>query len=197
MTCFPDHDDDKAPGVRVELTTSGMVMNMGIGMGGWMWMGGTAGDGATCRNQYSYRGAPLSASPTAILNGVRRTDRLQLGVRTRLGGSMRWSKDCGHAEGSVLAEYVNSRAAGCLVQRGTYNLGDQRVAGANDACASNEAKFVDENLPEYMLLAAGQTPDASLDLADRMPSRGPEVRAVRVGDVDAAVSCADVRDAKY
>jgi hypothetical protein len=179
-SCFPDHDDDGRPGVGVTLSTTGMATG-------------------TCRNgRYMYRGAPLSASVAAIFDGVRRTDRLQLGVRTKLGGTTRFAKDCDRGQGSGVAEYVNSRAAGCLVQKGTFNWPNgARPAGDADPCEPAEASFLDENLPEYTLLAAGQTPSNSLSITDRQASRGPEVKAVRLGDVDADVSCADVRDAKY
>jgi len=178
--CFPDHDDDGRPGVGVNLSTSGMAAG-------------------SCRNgRYMYRGAPLSASAAAIFDGVRRTDRLELGIRTKLGATTRFANNCDRGQGSAIAEYVNSRAAGCLVQPGTFNWPNSgRPAGDADACESAEASFLDENLPVYTLLAASQTPDSSLDLADRQPSRGPEVKAVRLGDVDDAVSCAEVRDAKY
>jgi hypothetical protein len=52
-------------------------------------------------------------------------------------------------------------------------------------------------LPVYQLLAAGQVPSTTLQLEDVRPSRGPEVKAVRLGDLSAAVGCAEVRDAKY
>lgn len=179
-SCFPDHDDDGLPGVAVTLTTSGMAAG-------------------SCRNaRYSYRGAPLSASVAAIFDGVRRTDRLELGIRMKLGGTSRFANSCDRGQGSALAEYVNSRAAGCRVQRGTFNWPNTgAAAGGDQACDAGELSFLDENLPVYQLLAAGQTPMSSLELADQQPSKGPEVKTVRLGDVDDAVSCADVRDAKY
>ena len=56
---------------------------------------------------------------------------------------------------------------------------------------------MDENLPEYQLLAAGQVPGSALDLDDKKASKGPEVNIVRLGGVNDAVDCAAVRDAKY
>lgn len=177
--CFPDDDDDGRPGVAVTLTTTGTA------------------SGRACGGRYTYRGTPLSESPAAIFNGVRRADRLQLGVRTKLGSSMRWADKCDRAQGSALAEYVNSRAVGCLVQRGTYTFPNAGPAGDNEACDATEVGFLDENLPVYRVLAAGQVPSSALQLQDVRPSRGPEVRAVRLGDLSAAVGCAEVRDAKY
>ncbi|HKU41522.1 MAG TPA: hypothetical protein VJR89_25370 [Polyangiales bacterium] len=178
LRCYPDHDGDDEPGVRVELPSGGYVM------------GGTG-----CRSRYERRSPPLSSSVAAIFDGVRRTDRLELGIRTKLGGTARLADDCNTARGSGLAEYVNSRAAGCWVEPGTQNIGGS-PAGPNDPCQRNETTFLDENLPVYMLLAAGETPDSDLELSDTRPSRGPEVSVVRLKP-GAAVRCEDVRNAKY
>jgi hypothetical protein len=176
LKCFLDHDDDGQPGVRVEVQSGGYAM------------GGTG-----CRSRYEYRGAPLSSSVAAIFDGVRRTDRLELGIRTKLGGAVRLADDCDSAHGSALAEYVNSRAAGCWVEPGTYNFPNGVGAGQNERCQSREVTFLDENLPVYLLLSAGQTPDAGLNLADKSASNGPEIRLARLKGSD----CAAVRDAKY
>jgi hypothetical protein len=180
VACFPDHDSDGKPGVGVTLTTTGTSMN-----------------GSTCRGSYMFRGAPLSASVAAIFDGVRRTDRLELGVRTKLGGSTRFANNCDKGDGSGVAEYVNSRAAGCLVQSGTFNWPDARPAGDAQACDATESQFLDENLPTYALLAAGQTPNSALKLSNAKASPGPQIKILRLGDVTDAVSCAQVRDAKY
>ncbi|HKP55092.1 MAG TPA: hypothetical protein VJV78_00145 [Polyangiales bacterium] len=179
MKCFLDHDDDGNPGVRVELKSGGYLM------------GGTG-----CRNRYEYRGAPLSSSAAAIFDGVRRTDRLELGIRTKLGGTVRLNDDCDSARGSALAEYVNSRAAGCWVEQGTYNFGTGMAAGPNERCVQRETNFMDENLPVYMLLAAGQIPDSDLKIADKSASKGPEVSVVRLKP-GAMTACQDARSAKY
>jgi hypothetical protein len=55
---------------------------------------------------------------------------------------------------------------------------------------------MDENLPVYMLLSAGETPDSDLNLADKGASKGPEVSVVRLKPGN-AVGCADARSAKY
>jgi hypothetical protein len=179
MSCYPDHDSDGKPGVTVKLTTSGMTNEM-------------------CRQaRYNYRAAPLSGSVAAIFNGVKRTDRMELGIRTKLGGSSRFMNNCDRGAGSALAEYVNSRAAGCVVQPGTVAWPDTRPAGQNEACDSAEVDFVDENLPEYQLLTAGQTPNSALELKDKKPSKGPEVSIVRLGTLADDIGCAAVRDAKY
>jgi hypothetical protein len=178
--CFPDHDDDGEPGVQVNLLTSG-----------------TATGGRSCGGRYPYRAAPLSASLAVIVGGVRRTDRLQLGTRIKLGSSVRIADDCSTGKGSAVAEYVNSRAIGCLVEQGSYDLVQTLPAGSHEACTDREANFLDENLPEYLLLNAGQTPASSLQLDDKSASDGPSVSVVRFGATNMDVSCADVRAAKF
>jgi hypothetical protein len=180
--CFPDQDRDGRPGVQLALATSGAAPSK---------------PNACLVTGFNYRGAPVSASVAAIFDGVRRANRLQLGSRMKVGGSFRLSDDCMTAHGSAVAEYVNSRAYGCLIQPGTYDFPVGTRAGANDACSSTEAQFMDANLPVYEVLAAGTTPPKALNLSDKSASRGPESSVVRLGAANAAVSCAVVRAAKY
>jgi len=178
--CFPDHDNDGRPGLTVPLSTTGVS---------------TAGKG--CNRSYTNKGAPLSASLAAIFDGVRRADRTLLGVRMKIGSSFRWGERCESGHGSGIAEFVNSRGQGCLVQPGTVNFGNGFPAGPNEACTADEAAFMDQNLPIYDVLKVGKPPDSKLVLPDTSPSLGPLVRVARLGDKGAAVTCEDVRNAVY
>jgi hypothetical protein len=177
--CFPDHDGDNSPGLTIEMVTKGMAP-AGIG----------------CSGRYTYEGAPLSANPFAIFDGVRRTDRLSLGIRAKLGGSAKISADCNGGVGAAVAQYVQSRATGCRVQQGTFNLGEP-AAGPNVACSKSEFGFLDENLPIYTVLAVGQAPGPTLDVKDKAMSNGARISITRLGDANDAVSCAEVRNAVY
>jgi hypothetical protein len=179
--CFPDHDDDMRPGVQINLPTTGKVVSQT----------------SSCTSGYQIRGAPLSASVAAIFNGVRRADRLLLGARMKVGTSVRIGADCMTARGSALAEYVNSRAYGCLVEPGTTNFPSPIVAGKTQLCASDEAAFVDANLPVYDMLSAGSKPPSMLKLRDTSASMGPQTSVVRLSTGDAAISCDNVRMASY
>jgi hypothetical protein len=179
--CFPDHDGDGKPGVQLLLATSGTAPNRS----------------AVCLAGYGYRGTPVSGSVAAIFNGVRRADRLLLGARMKVGASFRLGDDCATAHGSAVAEYVNSRAYGCMIQPGTADAPFGMRAGANEACATSEAEFIDANLPVYELLTAGSQPIRTLNLSDRSSSRGPEVSVVRLDAAAAAGGCNAVRSAKY
>jgi hypothetical protein len=182
MSCFPDDDDDGHPGLTVTLVTTGKA---------------PPSNGCQDRG-YSYRAAPLSGSPAAIFDGVRRTDRIQLGVRARVGVSVRFGDDCTTGMGSAIAQYVNSRATGCIVQEGTFDfLGDRFPAGKNEACTSTEATFIDQSMPEYQVLTAGQAPAETSSRKNVMPSPGPTVSVVRFGTAGMSVSCDMVRQAKY
>lgn len=182
VTCFSDHDSDGHPGISIQLATDGML---------------PAKPGATmCAAGYTRRAAPLNANPLAILGGVRRTDRIWLGTRIRLGGSGRVSADCNSGDGGGIAEFVESRAAGCYVQQGTADpFGFP--AGPNQECNATEAAFLDQNLPVYTLLRAGESPDAMLKLDDTAPSPGPRFGLRRLGKPSDVVTCADVRAATF
>jgi hypothetical protein len=179
--CFPDDDDDGLPGVEINLLTSGMAPAPS----------GNSG----CNGRYDYRAAPLNASAAAIVNGVRRSDRQLLGARLRLGGSVRLGSDCATASGSALAEYANSRAVGCFAEPGSRDLLGT-AAGQNDRCTQAQTLFIDQSLPEYTVLSAGQRP-AAASRVDRMVSNGPIVSVVRFDPSATPVSCDDVRNANY
>lgn len=187
--CFPDDDDDGQPGVLVKIQQGGKATPPG----------GEDDDSAsgTCRSGYEVRSAPLSDNVAAIFDGVRRTDRLLLGIRARVGGSVRFNNQCDAAEGSAIAQYVNSRAKGCLVQQGSTDWVTRVPAGPNDRCSSSEAAFIDQSMPDYQVLASGEKPASSRSGRDGSASKGPTIRVVRFGKDAAAISCADVRAAKF
>jgi len=178
--CFPDQDEDDKPGLSIELLTQGMVPS----------------PTNTCRNGYRRRGAPLSNSIAAIFNGVRRSDRLEIGVRVKFGTAFTLDDKCETATGSGITEFVNSRSPGCMVQAGTSNPGGM-PAGTNVECNATERQFFDTNLPMYMMLDVGESPSDDLDLADDSPSLGTQVSLVRLGDLGSDVTCEQVRDAAH
>jgi hypothetical protein len=176
--CFLDHDDDSLPGTTVRVK-----------------MDGTA-PGDCMGRPFLYKGAPLSASLGAIFGGVRRADRILLGTRTKLGGASKLSQDCNTGVGEGFAEFVQSRAWGCLAQPGSANPGEP-PAGANEPCAAPEAMFMDENLPIYEILRLGEAPMSNLVVTDRSPSKGPLMSMVRLGKLGDPISCEQVRNAVY
>jgi hypothetical protein len=179
VDCFPDHDADSLPGMTIEILTQGMAPLSSV----------------SCP-EYTFEGAPLSSSPAAIIDGVRRADRILLGTRTKLGGAGVIGADCNGGVGPGVAEFVQSRGWGCLVQEGTANWGGV-AAGPDEACMAAEAAFMDENLPIYNVLRAGQAPDPMLSVPDHAPSEGPKFSLVRVGAPGESVTCAEIRDAAY
>jgi hypothetical protein len=186
QACFPDHDADGNPGLTIELQTMGDVPP------------DLAPTSPECEQQggYEYWGAPLSAQLAAVAKIVRRSDRIHLGTRTKLGGSGRLSDDCMSSVGTGVAEFVQSRAWGCMVQEGTADAFGV-PAGPNDACTGTEAGFMDQNLPIYALLGPGEVPPSTLVLEDNAASSGPHISMVRLGNIGDAVSCEDVRAATY
>jgi hypothetical protein len=178
--CFPDHDSDDKAGLSIELLTDGEVPSATN----------------TCRNGYERKGAPLSNSIAAIFDGVRRADRMQIGVRVKFGAAFTLDDKCEKAKGSGITEFVNSRSPGCMVQPGTANYGGQ-PAGANVACSAAERQFVDTNLPIYTVLDVGERPSSGLELADASPSTGTQVSLVRIADLGSDVTCEQVRTAAH
>ena len=177
--CFADDDADGEPGISLELKTEGMAEPVGA-----------------C-NMYPYRGTPLNDSIAAIFDGVRRADRLQVGIRARIGGSVRFEDDCVSAAGSAVVEYVNSRASGCYVQPGTLDLGSVvGPAGPNDRCREAEANFIDLSMPIYQVLGAGEAPGESSSPRDSSPSDGPTVRVARF-PAELVPGCAQAREAVF
>lgn len=176
--CFPDHDDDDKPGLSIELLTAGTVPS----------------PTNTCRAGYKRRAPPLSNSIAAIFDGVRRADRMQIGVRVKFGTAFTLDDKCESAMGSGIAEFVNSRSPGCMVEPGSANYGGQ-PAGANVACSASERQFVDTNLPIYTVLDVGESPNDDLDLVDASPSSGTQVSLVRLADLGSDVTCEQVRAA--
>jgi hypothetical protein len=178
--CFPDHDADGRAGLTVELAKQGTL----------------PATGEACSNRdYAKRGAPLSSSAAAIFNGVRRSDRILLGVRMKIGGSAILGEECRDSRGSGIAEFVNSRAWGCIAQQGTYNYPFGARAGANDPCTATEASFMDANLPIYNVLPVGEKPSTMLDLTNTTPSKGPTIRLKKIAPLGSDVSCEAVRAA--
>jgi hypothetical protein len=178
--CFPDQDEDDKPGLSIELLTEGIVPS----------------PTNTCRNGYERRGAPLSNSIAAIFDGVKRADRMAIGVRVKFGTAVTLGEKCETAVGSGITEFVNSRSPACMVEPGTANYGGQ-PAGANLACSAAERQFVDTNLPIYTVLDVGETPNDDLELADASSSRGTEVSLVRIGDLGSDATCEQVRAAEH
>jgi hypothetical protein len=178
--CFPDHDGDSKPGLTVQLERDGDI----------------SGASLYCLRSYALRAAPLSSSVAAIFDGIRRTDRIQLGVRMKVGGSVALQgTTCDRGRGTGIAEFVNSRAWSCMVEPGTYNYPIGQPAGANTPCTTTEAQFMDANLPVYDILGVGARPRSELDLSNTAASTGPQMSLVRLGAPNADVNCEDVRSA--
>jgi hypothetical protein len=113
-----------------------------------------------------------------------------------MGGSGRIADDCSTGLGNGVAEFFESRAWGCVVKQGTANLGGM-AAGPNEPCNSNEAQFMDENLPIYHVLGPGEMPASNLNVTNKAPSTGPQFSMVRLGDLGDDATCDQVRNAAY
>jgi hypothetical protein len=172
--CFPDHDNDGHPGITVKLQQDGTPMNLPY----------------TCLSAWKYVTAPISTFGATDPNGG--AVDTYIGLRTRIGGSGKIGADCKSGTGPAMADGFESRLYGCKLKNGMD-------------CKNADANFVDKNLPNYHVLAAGAVPpaewkhpraDADAKL-DRTPSKGPQSSVVRVADLGATVTCAQIRATQY
>lgn len=181
--CFPDVDLDGNPASTLTIRTDGRAPT----------------SGSACGGSYARRAVPLSEDALAILDpfsgdNVRRGDRLFLGTRTKLGGSLLLPDNCNAALGVGIAEFIQSRAWGCLVKEGSGTL--MGAAGPMDPCRAAEAAFIDENLPIYQVLLQGERPNPERAVPD-YASAGPIMRVVRLGALGSPATCSDVRNTVY
>jgi hypothetical protein len=175
--CFPDHDGDGKPGITIRMGKIGQTYSMGD-CGGFML-------------DFVYRGAPLDAI-SALADDSVRADKLQIGLRTRLGGGGTIGADCKSGVGDSNAEFLDSRVLDCSKTDGS-------------ACMPDEAAFVDEQAPTYNILKKGTAPPTDVTKPatqgggplDQTPSVGPRSALVRLGDLGGNFTCADVRNAQY
>ena len=143
-----------------------------------------------CITPWEYMTAPLSALG-ALDKGAGATDTY-IGLRTKIGGSATLAAGCGLTPANAEADGFESRLINCKLKNGMR-------------CDDAGANFVDQNLPNYHVLAAGAVPpaewkhvlpeaDAKLD---RTPSVGPRSSVVRLGDIGTAATCAQIRGTTF
>jgi hypothetical protein len=168
--CFPDQDGDGKPGITARVKLSGDSPEPRYPRrGGWR-----------------YVPAPTDPSPEFFGNGA---TQLYLGLRTTLSTSHPIGSDCQGGVGTADASDLQLRVLDCAMRDGTK-------------CSVAGATFVDQNAPSFHVLQRGETPparwkhrraDADAKL-DRSASLGPRNTTIRLGDLDATVGCADVRE---
>lgn len=174
MACFPDDDGDGKPGITIRMG------KIGERFGTDMCGAGT---------QFTFRGAPLDLLSALDPNSVR-GNILQIGLRTRLGGSGKIAADCKSGVGDSVAENLDSRVFDC-----------QRTDDM--PCDAAQAEFVDNQAPNYRILAKGDKPPAipvngsSDTLVDQTPSVGTRSAIVRLGNLGENFDCAAVRGAPF
>jgi len=163
--CFVDVDGDGRPGFAVSIQTTGTPADPGYGTG-WAF-------------------APAPTDPFAALSGMG-TTKVDIGLRTRVGGSGAIGADCKSGTGDADADDFESRVNDCTKLDGSK-------------CSAMEVSFVDQNTPAFHVLKAGQTPPAMWMNAyqgkNKEASTGPKATVVRLGDVGQTFTCEQVRAA--
>jgi hypothetical protein len=193
IKCFPDHDGDGLPGVSIVMGKIGTnYRDTGCGFGD---------------TPVKFQGAPLDALTTGLCDpsmdpSCERAVDLSIGVRTRLGGgglidSCDTATGAAKGKGDSDADYVDSRVAGCVTNKGT-------------TCDVAAVEFVDSAAPNYNILDKGAAPPATIMQSacecpggcggaacplDQTPSVGGRSAVVRLGDAGMNFDCAAVRAA--
>lgn len=163
--CFVDADGDGRPGFAVKIQTTGTPADPGYGSG-WAF-------------------APAPTDALAAFSGMG-TTAVDIGLRTRVGGSGMIGSDCKSGMGDADADDFESRVNDCVKTDGTK-------------CTNQEVSFVDQNTPAFHVLKAGATPPAmwmmSYQGKNTAASVGPKATVVRLGDVGQTFTCDKVRAA--
>jgi hypothetical protein len=135
---------------------------------------------------WHYTPAPTAAGLPYFGTGAA---TLFAGLQTTLGGAYPLGPNCDGETGPADAADVALRVYDCVMQDGA-------------PCTPSAATIVDQNMPVFHLLSAGEAPasawknlrrdaDAALD---RSASVGPRNTVMRLGDQGAELSCEDVRE---
>ena len=154
-------------------------------------LGQTLG-GVTCHNSQPFviRGMPLD--PLGVVAPDAYAAEIDLGVRLPVALNTVIGADCESGLGRASGGQVELRAYGCRTS-------------ANAACTSDQARFVDEQLMTYQILAAGTAPpqDVARPVSqgdgplDQTASAGPRAAIVRMGPLTTAFTCAQARAASF
>lgn len=169
--CFPDQDGDGHPGVTLEVQARGTPDTPAYSHCG----------------AYRYAAMPTRAGEVFPDQGAR---AIYAGLRLSLTGAQPIGATCDGGSAEMSSASLELRALDCRMDD-------------DSPCTPAGAAYVDQNLPVFHVLAAGEAPpdsfahpDPAIDAAlDRSASDGPRQTAIRLADLDAAVSCADVRAA--
>jgi hypothetical protein len=213
--CYPDHDNDTFDGVTINLRHDNAVYTFTTPAESGIAKANGDTNYGKCSNgtAYKYRG-----SPTAVDIGAGggagagiRAIQVRIGLRTRLGGAGIINSDCASGVGDSTAQFVDSRAYGCVVDPTTFPMGAaaRPASGSTpaNACTDAEAQFVDDNVPLYKVLTKNGVPGAAMQplgwtFAGRdivkTASKGPRSSLVRLGSLtDAEPDCTTVRGAAF
>jgi len=216
LDCLVDHDADGSPGITVTVRDDATVYSYSTPSESGIAQADTDTHYGQCSygNAFQHRGMPTIADISAgggPFNPPRATT-LQVGLRARFGGGGVIASDCVSGTEETPAATFESRALTCAVDPATLPpphglTHDERHETGDYTCFPYEALFVDDNLPVYRALSAGEVPGESAapngwvrvgrDI-DRSPSSGSKSAFVRLGALTAAEpTCATVRNVVF
>lgn len=163
---FPDDDGDGQPGVTVDVVTQASM--------------------PMANSQCAYPSGWTQNAAPDMNQAQMPTWRLLVGARAQLMAAVGLGADCRVDRASGTVQSLDLRAAGCGYQPGSD------PSSANASCAEEWRGAIDQSMPQYHVLATGETPGPSMTMRDGAPSQGTVVQAVKL-EPSAMVGCRDVR----
>ena len=155
---YPDHDSDGMPGVTANIIGQASPMpNVTCGYTPLTAMSGGPGKG-----------------PAESADG-----RMLLGLRTQLMAAVGLAADCHVTQATGALQSLDLRAAGCMLPGVDWTQGMTNMQPSESPCSEDLRNTIDQSLPQYEVLSAGQAPPAAVGGSDTAISRGTVLRAVR------------------
>lgn len=164
---FSDDDRDGLPGVSAEIVTRVAAAN-NPSCGIWVTSQGNMG-------------GPMQMP-------MSQAQHLLLALRAQLSAAVEIAADCRIDRASATAQSLDLRAAGCAFQ----TVPD---AGST-SCPDELRSTIDQSLPQYHVLNAGEAPSASMPARDTAASSGPVLKVLRL-PTGPLLTCRQVRDAMF
>jgi hypothetical protein len=168
--CFPDHDNDGAPGFSLHVQREGEIADVPYpACGTWHYAG------------------PSADHEQWLASDDAEVTRMFVGMRTALQIFLELDETCDQGSGSAVAEDILTRVLDCDLAEGRH-------------CSAAQATNVDARAASFHVLARDEVPAANFrdsrsfvdESLDRGPSDGGSVSIRRLAEHDSD-GCADVR----
>jgi hypothetical protein len=174
---FRDDDHDGYPGVTADIAALSSSSPSGNG----------ACPGNSSASPMTTQGTKSSAMSWGLT--------VSLGLRVEFMAALTFAPTCELDSVSGALQEVGLRAAGCPMQNETGEPFQPPMAAgeANAGCPDDVRNAIDQRLPQYHVLGAGEAPAAP---RSALPGRATVVQALRLAG-GTPITCRQVRDAMF